>query len=65
MGTLSKIQYRKQMNYKKETCPNCKKEFRKVIDSNWVIFCGDKCANEYERNRKTSGKNGGYLRNAS
>lgn len=53
------------MNYKKVECPNCKKEFRKVIDSNWVIFCGDKCANEYERNRKTSRENGRDLRKSA
>ena len=44
------------MNYKKVECSNCGKEFRKVIDAAWVIFCSDKCANESERNRKTSRK---------
>jgi len=53
------------MNYKKVECPNCKKEFRKVIDSAWVIFCSDKCANEHERNRTTSRKNDGDLRQSA
>lgn len=44
------------MNYKKVECPYCKKEFRKVVDSNWVIFCSDKCADEYERDRAASKK---------
>ena len=53
------------MNYKKEICPNCKKEFRKVIDAAWVLYCSDKCANEHERNRKTSRKDDRNLRQSA
>ena len=41
------------MNYKKVECPNCKKEFRKDTDADWIVFCSDKCDNESKRNRKT------------
>jgi len=53
------------MNYKKIECSNCGKEFRKVIDAAWVLYCSDKCADEYERSRKTSGKNDKDLRKSA
>tara|TARA_B100001939_G_scaffold250162_1_gene217124 strand:- start:180 stop:341 length:162 start_codon:yes stop_codon:yes gene_type:complete len=53
------------MNYKKIECPNCQKEFRKMIDADWVNFCSDKCEDEFKGSRKTFRENVGAFWKAS
>jgi hypothetical protein len=65
MGTLSKIQHRKQMNYKKQECIQCGKEFRQVLDHAWIVYCSPKCADEHERNTKTSREDDRDLRQSA
>jgi hypothetical protein len=53
------------MNYKKQECINCGKEFRQVLDHAWIVYCSTKCADEHERNKKAPGKDDTDLRKSA
>jgi len=53
------------MNYKKQECIQCGKEFRQVLDHAWIVYCSTKCADEHERNTKSLRKDDRDLRQSA